>query len=403
MNLFLDEKISFGLDVRKPDRLGTCSTNAVLCGIRDGTWRLSVSRVRSLPSDSPEQKAAKLNLPFATWAGEFSRRSNAALIRHSGQIGIDLDNLSEAQAVVAIQTAVADKYCLAAFRSVRGEGVRLLFRVPACNAQTHPVVFQQVSEYVHRIYGLAPDESGKDVSRASFVSFDSGLWFFAAALPLPIVLPVTHSGIGVNTRCVSPASFYSGQLAEIWPTYYGRTLANTMPREDGTVPTHRSLLDLGKSLAIHAEKIRSPLTTRQRDEALAAWLAELNRKGVSLRGDVVEYRNELQVSIQGAQIKPWFKKAVEKWLRWTRHNDFPHAGLPHEKILFAIRKHCQESNTDEFFLGVRDAGLVGGVSYKTGSRILRKLIASGDIEKLPGKRLLRHAQTFRLKIKSVIL
>jgi len=73
-------EISFGLDVRQPSRLETRNTKAVLLGIQSGIWQAPVAHVRSLPSDSAEQKTAKLALPFATWAGVFTRRSNAALL-----------------------------------------------------------------------------------------------------------------------------------------------------------------------------------------------------------------------------------------------------------------------------------------------------------------------------------
>src|ERR1039458_36181 len=246
--------VSFGLDVRRPRSLETRSTSDVLQGIQTGAWQVTVARVRSLPRDSAEQKSAKLALPFATWAGEFSRRSISGFIRHSGQIGVDLDDLGEAGAVAVLQTAVADKFCLAAFRSARGEGVRLIFRIPPCSPENHAVTFEQVAEHVRNTYGRDADESGKDVCRASFVSFDNGLWFNAAALVLPIQLPGETQRLEARIRCVS-SPLYSGLLAETWPGWYGRHLANTANRENGTAKTHGSLLTLGKSLALHAERI----------------------------------------------------------------------------------------------------------------------------------------------------
>lgn len=118
--------VSFGLDVRRPGLLETRSTGDVLLGIQTGAWQDIVARVRSLPPDSVEQKTAKLALPYATWAGVFNRRANYGLVSHSGQIGVDLDDLGEAGAVAVLQSAVADRFCLAAFRSARGEGVRLI-------------------------------------------------------------------------------------------------------------------------------------------------------------------------------------------------------------------------------------------------------------------------------------
>lgn len=389
-------QISFGDDVRRPDRLATRNTQDVLFGVRDGHWREAVARVRQLPADSPEQKSAKLALPFCTWAGVFTRRETSGLVRHSGQVGIDLDDLGEAGAVAVLQAAVADVYCLAAFRSARGEGVRLVFRIPPCSPENHAVAFEQAAEHVRNIYQREADTSGKDVARASFVSFDNGLWFNAAALILPIQLPGETQRLRANTRCVS-SPLYSGLLAETWPGWYGRHLANTAARENGTAKTHGSLLDLGKSLALHAERIKTPLTARLIDAAFESWLGEHARQGIRLRCSPDEYRRELLVSVRGAECKPWFKSAAEKWLRWTRHKEFPRDGLPHERILFAVRQHCTESKSQDFFIGSRDAGLVAGVSYITASRMLKRLCADGHLEKRGERRQPRHAQTYRLK------
>ena len=386
--------VSFGLDVRRPDLLETRSTGDVLLDIQSGAWQETVARVRSLPHDSAEQKTAKLALPYATWAGVFTRRANTGLVRHAGQIGVDLDDLGEAGAVTTIQTAVADRFCLAAFRSARGEGVRLIFRIPTCSPENHAAAFEQVAEHIRNTYGRDADESGKDVSRASFVSFDRGLWLNPAADVLPIILPDVTQRYGGCTRCVP--SLYGGELAVTCWNWFGQHYANTAPVSGDTVKTHKNILDLGLAVAFHAERIKEKLTARQIDLAFESWWREHQKQGVMLRLSADEYRSELRQSIEGAQRKCWFKSAAEKWIRWTRHKDFPHSGLPHEKILFAVRQHCADAGSNEFFLGARDAGLVAGVSFRTAARAIRKLCDDGQLEKNGERRQPRHAQTYRL-------
>jgi BT4734-like, N-terminal domain len=386
--------ISFGEDIRRPNRLETRNTADVLFGIRDGEWQNAVVRVRSQPADSPAQKKAKLALPYATWSGTFSRRANNGLIRHSGQCGVDLDDLGGAGAIDVLQAAVADVFCLAAFRSARGEGVRLIFRIPPCSPENHAAAFEQVSAHVRKNYGHDADTSGKDVCRASFVSFDNGLWLNAAALVLPIELPDETQRLTRQYRCVS--SLYAGTLAETCWTWFGRHHASTTPCQDGTVKTHRNLLDMGKAVALHAHRIKTPLTPKIIEVTFDAWLAEHTRNNVRLRCSPDEYRAEFVTSVKGCERKPWFNAAAEKWLRWTRHGEFPRDAMPHERILFAIRQHCAESKSREFFIGVRDAALIAGVGYVTGWRMLRKLVASGCLKKLDVKRLPRHAETYML-------
>jgi len=205
--------VSFGLDVQRPWELETRSTGDVLVDIRGGAWREAILHLRSLVPDSETQREAKRQLPYACWSGTFRRRENEGLIQHSGQIGVDLDHLSNADGTKAIQDAVADPFCLAAFRSARGGGVRLLFCIPPCNARAHDAIFEQVAEHIRNTYGHDPDTSARDVSRASFVSFDEGLWCRPNAKILPVLLDgMSHSEAVPLSRCVTSV-VYSGQLA----------------------------------------------------------------------------------------------------------------------------------------------------------------------------------------------
>jgi hypothetical protein len=169
-------------------------------------------------------------------------------------------------------------------------------------------------------------------------------------------------------------SAYGGQLALTCWNWFGRHYANIAPVSGDTAKTHKNILDLGLAIALHAERIKEKLTARQIDSAFESWCREYQKQGVKLRLSADEYRRELQQSIEGAQRKCWFKSAAEKWLRWTRHRDFPHSGLPHEKILFAVHQHCTDAGSDDFFIGARDAGLVAGVSFRTAARAMPKLI-----------------------------
>ena len=351
--------------------------------------------VRALPADSVAQKAAKLALPFATWAGVFSRRGNDALVRHSGQCGVDLDGLGYSVATAVIQTAVADQHCLAAFRSTRGEGVRLLFRVPPCSAQSHKATFDQVAQHVRQTYQQGPDASGSDVSRASFVSYDNGLWLNASAMVLPIrgTGRMLHSDSEKKTRCVT-ASPYSHQLALTCWGWFGRNYGAAIPESS---KTHGNLLDLGKAIALHADRLGVPLSPAILNEASESWLNETRRLGLKVRGTPEEYRRELRTSALGARTKPWFREAAEKWIRWTRHAEFPHFGTPAEKLMFAIRGHCADGGKREFWLGVRDAALLIGASSMSASRLLNKLATTGHLLKLDKPKQFRHAQSYRLK------
>ncbi|HEX3856687.1 MAG TPA: hypothetical protein VHY30_05255 [Verrucomicrobiae bacterium] len=151
------------------------------------------------------------------------------------------------------------------------------------------------------------------------------------------------------------------------------------------------------AIALHADRIQEPVTARLMDSAFESWMREHQKRGVRLRCAPDEYRRELRDSIEGARRKSWFKSAAEKWIRWTRHKDFPHAAMTPDKIMFAIHQHCAESKSNDFFIGARDAGLLAGVSYRTAARVIRKLCDDGQIEKIGERRQIRLAQDYRLK------
>jgi hypothetical protein len=50
----------------------------------------------------------------------------------------------------------------------------LLFSIPPCSPEKHAIAFAQVAGHVRSTFGCEVEESGKDVARASFVSFDRG-------------------------------------------------------------------------------------------------------------------------------------------------------------------------------------------------------------------------------------
>src|SRR6266480_366988 len=100
--------VSFGLNIRKPEQLETCTTGRVLVGLGNGEWKKRVEHVRSLDFDSDAQKHAKQALPYVIWAGKFNGHSSVGLVQHSGQIAIDLDGLRPRQVKATFHRAIDD-------------------------------------------------------------------------------------------------------------------------------------------------------------------------------------------------------------------------------------------------------------------------------------------------------
>jgi VirE-like protein len=385
-----DTLVSFGLDVRRPQELQGVGLSAVLSDIETGRWRALVESVRSGNENKTE-------MPYFTPAGLFQRRSNAGLLKHSGHVAIDLDRIGARGATRAIQVAVADNFCRFAFRSVSGKGVRLGFACPPCSAEEHTKVFHRVADHVRRRYGIDPDTSGSDVSRASFVSFDRGLWLNRSARMLPglrnVSLRCNEGHTGIRKSLCVPLN--GGDVVTL-PFGLGESGAPYQLKPDGTVYTHESLRDLARSLVVQFRRHALPLSLGDVECAFKAWWDTARRKKLHFRLGPESYRRELEKAIRCVERVPWIERVVNFWPRWTREPEFPSEASPRERLEWAVRRHCLESGQTKFFLAARDAATITGTNFRNANDTLHGLVAAGILKRVGRRKRARDAQTYKL-------
>lgn len=388
-------RISLGKNLKKPRQLETWQTGRVLHAIGDGTWRERIQRIRSLPSGSPVRTEEKKKLPYVTFAGEFNCRNGRNLIRHAGQLGIDLDDLEIDMAHQVKHIAVDDPHCIAAFFSASGTGIRLLIRTPPVTASEHRTLFRAVADYVRTRYGVDPDPSGSDVARACFVSWDGGIWINPQATVLPVELPKIGEIVHSNPRSLCT----SDRWKEHWWLWIVRDCMPTLYKPDGTALTHRVLLNLAKRLATGARHQKYPVALNEFEIAAEVWVDEARKRNIRLRGDKNEYRAELLAMVKTAITSEWLDHSLETWPRWTKCEGFPSG--PDDRIMFAIQKHCEARGTHDFFISVRDAARVAGCSPSNAAAILKDLVKAGILRDItPSVRPARHAKTYRWKMEA---
>ena len=137
--------------------------------IRDGKSEKIVQELRFEP-DKENQKEIKKKLPVVCFNGEFIRRSNNTLKHASGLMILDFDNLDEP--VKHKEKLKNDPIVFACWISPSGNGVKALIRIPDVkNDAEFKKVFTQVNK---RYSGL--DQSGKDIARACFESYDPDIY-----------------------------------------------------------------------------------------------------------------------------------------------------------------------------------------------------------------------------------
>jgi hypothetical protein len=131
-------------------------------------------------------EALKKELPGVTFSGRFSERAGDKLIEHSGCLSADLDSLGS-QLPEIRKKLQASPYVSAMFLSPTAGGLKVIVRVPADHLK-HEGSFRAVQKHFRELCGVEIDESGKDVSRLCFMSYDSNLYENRHAIeiaPLP--------------------------------------------------------------------------------------------------------------------------------------------------------------------------------------------------------------------------
>jgi predicted P-loop ATPase len=138
-------------------------------GVRSGRWQDIALEVRNAPNKEIKELKKK-TAPLVTVSGSFAARKDDAIRKHSNLIAIDIDNLDDA---VATKNRIGDDpYILAAFVSISGKGLCLIVKI---DGTRHLDAFNAIAAYLYNEYQLIVDQSGKNVSRARFISYDPAL------------------------------------------------------------------------------------------------------------------------------------------------------------------------------------------------------------------------------------
>ncbi len=214
----------------------------VIAEIASDKHRALIERIRStyaanLPTGRKAAKESigtlKRGLPAVMFSGQFSARRTAGLVAHSGLIVADLDELGSDLARVA-QLAKNDPHSVACFRSPSGDGMKIVYR---CDSSDHAAAFRSMDAHARTRYGIAPDSSGKDVSRLCFLSHDPDVVVNDFAVPLPAVAaPVPAKSI---TRAEPAPIMKEDDIMMILPSREGLSISESAASIFARIgPTH---------------------------------------------------------------------------------------------------------------------------------------------------------------------
>lgn len=117
------------------------------------------------------RKFKATNFDYCTFSGTFSTRSDKALLKHSGLLCIDFDHVQDIYELK--NRLLADEYfdTQLLFISPSGDGIKWIIQIDTAT-DTHANYFTAITNYIRQTHGIEVDKSGKDISRACFLSHD---------------------------------------------------------------------------------------------------------------------------------------------------------------------------------------------------------------------------------------
>jgi hypothetical protein len=152
--------------------------------IKSNKYKKQTEELRSISEVKLARKYKAAHFDYVTFSGLFSKRTDAALIRHSGLITLDFDHVSNLQELrdMLLQDRYFETELL--FVSPSGDGLKWIISIDLkeCN---HQDWFKAIAAYLKASYQLEVDKSGKDISRACFLPHDPAVCINPAYLHCP--------------------------------------------------------------------------------------------------------------------------------------------------------------------------------------------------------------------------
>jgi Protein of unknown function (DUF3987)/VirE N-terminal domain len=139
----------------------------------------ATNALRSITDIKEKSEYKKSKLPYVTFSGQFSTRTDRACIKHSGLICIDIDDLTHDELEMVRSFAISDKeHTLICFISPSGNGLKIIYAIDAVWHRQKDW-YRGISKYVLRNCNLPDskvDSSCSNTSRACFLCHDPDIF-----------------------------------------------------------------------------------------------------------------------------------------------------------------------------------------------------------------------------------
>lgn len=193
----------------------------VLERIKNGKYIDLIKSIREEENKTARNELKK-NLPAVCFSGTFNRRSDDAIVEHSGYICLDFDGYeNKADMLKEKQKMISDKYVMSVFVSPSGNGLKAIVKIPK-EPSNHKRYFDALQEHFNSPYF---DVTSKNISRVCYesydpdihVNFDSELW---DTLPESKADPIDRQ-TAMSTIPVTDENKIVDRLMKWWKKKYG--------------------------------------------------------------------------------------------------------------------------------------------------------------------------------------
>ena len=184
--------------------------------IQNGEFKSAVGKIRQKLEDGKDEEASNLKkaLPAFTTSGSFLKGRQADLITTYSQcIILDIDKLDSSTLQTVKDKASLAPYTFCAFISPSGIGIKVIIQTNADLSQ-HAQAYVQLCEYYEKALEVTIDQSGKDVSRLCYFSYDPDIIIHPDALIFEVVPQPTAEELPLDKKPEPNESNWSKQFNE---------------------------------------------------------------------------------------------------------------------------------------------------------------------------------------------
>ena len=144
----------------------------ILESIRSSEYKNRIGQIR-VETDKAKRNELKSKMPYVTFCGTFTSRSNSNLKSHSGLACLDFDNVVNLDDLRKVINE--DSFTFASFVSPSGDGLKVLVKIPQIdNNNDYQDYYVELIKHYSKYHNL--DEGTKDLARACYLSFDEDVF-----------------------------------------------------------------------------------------------------------------------------------------------------------------------------------------------------------------------------------